>query len=191
MSKIYVTEDAIASVMVLDKRMETYPEPYRSRGTALEIVVSFEAYVKFITTYLDIEDYLATETVRLRYYYAHDNIVELRKCYYKDMAMAIMKELWYTGLDGQPTRLSHSIADSFSFPLEYVSVTAKAMAPQMSRASSSLLNYLSSVNYKIAPAKLVKFADEYNYATLLYAMASRNNEFGIQFQNWSLERSIS
>lgn len=43
MRLIRVTEDALASILVMDRRLEEYPEPYRSNKD-IDIEVSFETY---------------------------------------------------------------------------------------------------------------------------------------------------
>lgn len=43
MKLIRVTEDTLASILIMDRRLEEYPEPYRSNKD-IDIEVSFETY---------------------------------------------------------------------------------------------------------------------------------------------------
>lgn len=186
-TKLYAKEDTLASVLVLDRSMETCPEPYRGHNDT-EIVVSFDVYKEFINKYLSVTDYLATDTVKLLSYLKTCREEELCRCFYKDVAIAVAKEIWYTDIGGAPTKITHVIDGACYNTEEYVSVISKAFAPQLSRASRSLLEYLDYNEYPMSPTKLVKFDAEFSYATLLFAMSSFDNEFGVPFCKWSLER---
>lgn len=186
--KIYAKEDVLASVIILDKTLEVYPEPYRSKGKN-EIVVSFDAYRKFVDKYLDVSDYLATDTPHLLAYSRTGMLDELCKCFYKDMALAIAKELWYTNQDATPTRMTHEVDGAYDFGARYVDAISTSCAQQIARAQTDLLSHMEDADYKIQPAKLISFAWEMKYASILYAMASPTNEYGIPFMRWSLERS--
>ena len=189
MSRIYATKDVLASVIVLDKSMEEFPEPYRSSKDN-EIIVSFDVYKNFIKDYLSITDYLATDTAKLKSFLARNCEEELCKCFYRDMALAIAKELWYTSNDKVPTRLTHFISSDSAMPEEYVSIISQSFAAQLARAASDLKDYMRDADYTLPAWKTVKFGTEFSYATILFAMSSMNNEYGVPFCKWSLERRL-
>lgn len=189
MSKIYATKDVLASVIVLDKSMEEFPEPYRSSKDN-EIIVTFDVYKNFIKDYLSITDYLSTDTAKLKSFLARDCEEELCKCFYKDMALAIGKELWYTSTDKVPTRLTHFVSGDTAMPEEYVTVISKSFAAQLTGAAEDLKEYLQEADYELPAWKIVKFGNEFSYATILFAMSSINNEYGVPFCKWSLERRL-
>lgn len=188
MRLIRVTEDALASILVMDRRLEEYPEPYRSNKD-IDIEVSFETYKKFIDDYLDVHDYLATRTTHLRYYLLNGMDDMLCRCFYLDMAMAVAKELWYTDISEVPTGIHHVVEEANCFDKGYVDGLHEIFTSELSRAQNKLMSHLKTLNYQLAPAKVVKFKKEMDYATLLYAMSSPGNEYGVGFNRWSFERS--
>lgn len=188
MSVIQATEDKLASILVLNRKLEEYPEPYRGNKD-MEILVSFDAYKSFIERYLEIYDYLATPTIKLKYYLSCGKDEELYRCFYLDMALAVAKEVWYTDLSGTPTRITHKITGADILDTGYVTSMSEIFPKGLSRARNSLLSYLANSNYKMAAAKTVTFSDELRYASLLYAMSSNTNEFDVGFYKWSYERS--
>lgn len=188
MSVIQATEDRLASILVLNRKLEEYPEPYRGNRD-MEIQVSFDVYKNFIEQYLEIYDYLATPTLKLKYYLSCGKDDELYRCFYLDMAFAVAKEVWYADLTGAPTRITHKIGDADILDVGYISGMCEIFPEGLSRARNSLLKHLANSNYTMAAAKTVAFGEELKYASLLYAMSSNTNAFDVGFYKWSYERS--
>lgn len=189
MSIINATEDTLASILLIRKDLEEYPEPYRSNGD-IEIRVSFEAYQRFIDKYLAVGDFLATQTNTLLYYLRNDRLDLLCRCFYLDMALAVVKEVWYTDITANPTKLTHIVADSYRFNEDYVTGMCDIFTKDLSRAQNQLVARMRKLQYAVPPTKVNKFSGEFKYAALLYAMADMTGEFSnISFSRWSYERS--
>lgn len=186
---IKVTEDNIASVMFMDKYLEKYPEPYRGNAD-ITLAVSFETYKKFINKYLEVTDYLSTSTVLLRSYLSRGYDDLLCKCFYRDMANAVVKELWYAREGRSPTSILHLVEDGHGFGGEYIDALYTAFPVQLSRAALDLQESLSVVGYTLPDYKMIQYDKEWRYATVLYAMSSLSNEYGTGFSRWSLERGV-
>lgn len=186
MTVINVTEDKLLSVLATNKELELYPEPYRSNGD-MELVISFETYVKFIQKYLGVDNYLSTPSLDLQFYLHHSMEDMLLRCFYKDVAIGIVKEIWYTNTDSQPTKLTHTVEGCPALGEEYINGMTQAFRADLVKTQAELLKYMTELNYKLPPVKTLKFQSELNYASLLYAMSKACTKVG--YCRWSLERS--
>lgn len=180
-----VDSDSLASVMILDKRLEEYPEPYRGQKD-MTLIVSFSQYTGFIHRYLEVTDYLATPSVYLKSKLALGETDKLLKAFYKDMACAIMKEVWFASRGGVATRIVHELADSPVYTIEYVNAVSEVYKREAGAAYMSLLESMEQCGYSYNAGVLHRQVDDVNYATLLYAMSSPTNEYGISFAKWSM-----
>lgn len=186
MSVINVTEDNLLSVLATNKELELYPEPYRSNGD-MELVISFDVYLNFIQKYLGVDNYLSTPSLDLRFYLDHDMTDTLLRCFYKDIAVGVIKEIWYTDVNAQPTKLTHTVAGCPNLGEAYINGMHQAFTADIVKAQDELLKYMNGLNYKLPPIKTIRFRDELNYASLLYAMSLACTKVG--YCRWSLERS--
>lgn len=186
---IRATEEGLASLLFLDKRLEEYPEPYRSNGD-MEIQVSLDVYRNFVDKYLEGHDYLSTATPILKYTLSLGNDEAFCKCFYKDMALAIIKELWYTDVTGVPTTITHSVGNAKYYDKQYIIDLWEQYPKELSQAQNKLLSHMKSANYQLSVQKVVKFGEQLQYATVLYAMSSIENEY-IDFAYWNFERRFS
>lgn len=181
-------EDELASIIFLDQSFETYPEPYRGHSES-EIQVSFDVYKNFIDQYLSVNNYLSTPTLTLKYYLTWDKQESLCRCFYKDMAIAVAKEIWYAEAAGDITRITHIVDGADDFNSDYVKGMCDIYLPNIVRARKDLMAYMKNSLYPLSVNKTIRFNEELNYASLLYAMASFSNEYGVAFYRWSYERS--
>lgn len=186
MSVINVTEDNLLSVLATNKELELYPEPYRSNGD-MELVISFDVYLNFIQKYLGVDNYLSTPSLDLRFYLDHDMTDTLLRCFYKDIAVGVVKEIWYTDVNAQPTKLTHTVTGCPNLGEAYINGMYQAFTADIVKAQDELLKYMNGLNYKLPPIKTIRFRDELNYASLLYAMSLACTKVG--YCRWSLERS--
>jgi hypothetical protein len=111
MQDVYVSADAMTTLFLTDKTLEPIPEPIRMQPS-VRLIVSFSEYIDFCRTWLQgkDKDYLSTPTAAIRKFLEEDNEAELIKCFYKDMAIAIGKELHYAEKYKKPrTAFYHTI----------------------------------------------------------------------------------
>lgn len=186
---IDVSEDKLASVLVLESKrgLEScqYPEPYRGHNEN-ELVVKFSEYKKFIAHYLVLEDYLATNSVKLRSWVDHNNEELLIRSFYLDMARAIAKEISFAN-NNRPTRITHKIDSAVDMSSDFVSNVWDMFPHDMKRAHDKLLASMRSEGYVYPPESLEQSIDEISYASVLYAMALG---FGkVPYMPWSLART--
>jgi hypothetical protein len=97
MKEVFVTSDVMATLFLTDKAMERKPEPIRMQPYVM-LVVDFSEYLDFCRTYLHKKDYLATPTSTIKLHLEEDNENKLLQCFYKDMAIAVAKELHFAEL---------------------------------------------------------------------------------------------
>lgn len=189
MKSIVVQDTQLASVIIVDKKLEEFPEPYR--GTkSMELVVSFSAYKDFIHNYLDVNNFLATQTSKLKYWDRTGDERALCMSFYKDMALAVMKELWYVDVGNNPTQIRHIVEDSPVFNDDFISQMSDACKAGLSKAYNELLREMASRKYEYSVAKLSTNKASVDYATLLYAMSFDDVSYGVSFYKWSLERRV-
>lgn len=182
---IRVPNESLASVMVLNKKLEEYPEPYRGQSD-MTLVVSFEQYVRFIDKYLEVTDYLNTPTVYLRSKLELDDEGPLYKAFYKDVACAIMKELWYTHRGGDPTKLVHTLGDAPVYGDFYVDAVLGAYKREVASARQDMLDLVEQAGFQFDAGVLYRQQKSVDYASLLFAMSSPTNEYGVDFVKWSM-----
>lgn len=186
MSLTEITDGLMAPILVLNKSLEVYPEPFRGQRDIV-LLVSFGAYKKFINNYLEITDYLSTETVLLRSKLFTDDHQFLVKAFYKDVACAIAKELYYSKQDGLATRIVHKIDGCHVYAKNYVDVYTEAFRPNLQRAKNDLVSLAKKAGYYYSPVALVNNAWLWNYASLLFAMSSPTDNYEVGFAEWSME----
>lgn len=185
---INVTDDKLASLMILDKELEQCPEPYRGNADNT-IIINLSVYKSFIENYLFINDYLATDTARLKSQVGNPDDTALCQSFYRDMARSVMKELWYTDITSRPTVIHHEIDNVAAGDKDYIDVISQVFAPTLRLARKDLLAEMNDNGYKLPVNKIVKFDDEVNYAVILYAMSSSESAYGVPFSKWSYIRS--
>lgn len=186
---INATNDVLASILFLRKEYDGYPEPYRSQPE-LEIRVTISEYKKFIEEYLSLNDYLATDTKILHSIVNNDRHRELCQCFYKDMAYAVMKELWFTEEGSHPTLITHEISGAEVFDSAYINTLSGIFTSKLARAQNALIREITTNRYQIPVKKLIEFESQVKYATLLYAMSSPNDDYGVVFQEWSYGKDV-
>lgn len=179
MDYIVVESDKLASLLIVDKSLEEYPEPYRACDD-ISIVVTLDNYLSFIRNYLDIDNYMATDTMLLRFWLQEKDDMSLKKAYYKDMAYAIMKELWYSD---SPTAIYHEIDKTPTLGYNYLDILSNSFLKEYNAEQKNLLAGMKQRGYVYTPAKLVKHQKQLTYATALYAMSQ-----GVSYSEWTLER---
>ena len=181
-----VTDSQMAPVLILNKDLEVYPEPFRGQQD-MTLLVSFGAYTKFIDNYLEITDYLATETVLLRSKLYTEDRTFMVKAFYKDVACAIAKELYYSRQDGVVTRIAHYIEGCHVYAKNYVDVYVETFRPGLQRAKKDLVATAKRAGFMYSPRSLTDNNWLWDYASLLFAMSSIEDAYGVGFAEWSME----
>jgi hypothetical protein len=97
MKEVFVTADTMATLLLTDPGMEKIPEPIRMQPT-VRLVIDFSEYLDFCRAYLHRKDYLATPTAVIKRFLETADEGELVKCFYRDMAVAVCKELHFARL---------------------------------------------------------------------------------------------
>lgn len=179
MDYIVVESDKLASVLIVDKSLEEYPEPYRACDD-ISLVVTLDNYLEFIGRYLDTDNYMATDTMLLRFWLQENDTTSLTRAYYKDMSYALMKELWYSD---SPTAIYHEVRETPTLGYKYLDVLSTSFMREYNSAQKNLLSGMKQRGYAYTPAKLVKHQKQLTYATALYAMSQ-----GVSYSEWTLER---
>lgn len=150
-----LTSDILATVLILDKRLEPQPEPFRCQPK-VHFVISFEEYVKFIRNDLDSGyNWLYTSTKVLL-----ENIRELDQqntesarqelftAFLRDMAFAVMKELCIAEALGKgATRISHTTSLSKTV-LDHQDYS-RYFANVKSHIEPVIIDYLSRNDYSL------------------------------------------
>lgn len=104
--------DSLAPILLLDKKMEEIPEPFRMQDNVL-LIVQFSEYLKFIDQYLGKVDYLSTPTYALKQYQLTNAQDKLYAAFLADVAYGIAKELHYAEKYNRPaTIIAHSVHDA-------------------------------------------------------------------------------
>jgi hypothetical protein len=171
MRDVYVTSDVMATLFLTDKEMERNPEPIRMQQSVM-LNVEFEEYIDFCKTYLNVKDYLSTPTVDIKRFLDIGDEESLLKCFYKDMAVAVGKEIHYAETYRKSaTKFYHIVKDPSKI---YTQEDICAIAYQFeSVALSFLIPYLRSRDFGLPskPSKSNIFM--WNYMMLLgwYGMA--------------------
>ena len=185
---INVTDDKLASLIMCNKDMEDAPEPYRGNADNT-IIVGLSVYNEFIDKYLSADNYwLTTDTPKLKHWRYCGDEDSICRSFYRDMSVAIMKELWYVKDGGVPTTIVHHIDGVMEYPMEYITELAKMFISGLNKSRKDLFAYLHKYEYDVPVSKLVKFDDIVTYASLLYAM-SYPERYGVPYFKWSFERS--
>lgn len=184
MYRLEVTDNTMASVLILNRSLEEYPEPYRGNND-ITLSVSFGEYLKFIDRYLEITDYLSTSTLLLKSKLELDDRAFLVRSFYQDVACAIAKELFFSRAEGEVTRIIHTVDGGTVFDDDLLEVYKASYMPELVRAKNSLVERAKSAGFMYSPAALQRNRDMWFYASLLYGMASHNDLYGIGYFEWS------
>lgn len=94
--------------------------------------------------------------------------------------------MWFASRGGVATRIVHELADSPVYTIEYVNAVSEVYKREAGAAYMSLLESMEQCGYSYNAGVLHRQVDDVNYATLLYAMSSPTNEYGISFAKWSM-----
>lgn len=148
-----LSSDILATVLILDKRLEPQPEPFRCQPS-VHFIVSFEEYIKFVRSELGTGyDWLATPTrelLSLIWELDQNNSESARRklftAFLKDMAFAVMKEVCIAeALGKSATNITHrtSLSQKVLGPEDYRTYFANVK----DHVDSSLLGYLSRNGY--------------------------------------------
>lgn len=185
---INVTDDKLASLIMCNKDMEDTPEPYRGNADNT-IIVGLSVYNEFIDKYLSADNYwLTTDTPKLKHWRYCGDEDSICRSFYRDMSVAIMKEIWYVKDGGVPTTIVHHIDGVVEYSMEDIIALARKFIPSLNKSRKDLFAYLRNCEYDVPVAKLVKFDDTVTYASILYAM-SYPEKYGVPYTKWSFERS--
>lgn len=160
-----VGNDNLAPILLLDKEMEEIPEPFRMQNNVL-LIVSFNEYLAFIKNYLDKVDYLSTPTSMLKRYVDRNDIPELTKAFFRDMAYAVAKELHY----------AEAVKKEATFIIHEMDCTNVLSTSQVQSMFMGIKAYTETEIYTYMQAKdfgLPRFFQEKNlflwqYANVLY-----------------------
>lgn len=153
----------LATFFLLDPTLERSPEPIRFQPN-VKVIIPFSEYIVFIDKYLDKRDFLQTPTALLKAYLKEGNYYELGKCYYKDMAVAIIKELYYCSLYGRkPTKIRHDIEGS-QYAISMDQIRSKYDKAGHRIIDNTLIAMLKERGYRAKVGDLSSFSDEWLYA---------------------------
>lgn len=96
-----VDADSLASILYTNRQIERLPEPFRGQPH-VTLLVDFEDYIRFVTSALGRVGYLytsASELTTLTSMYRREQSettrMKLWSAFLKDMAMALLKEVWW------------------------------------------------------------------------------------------------
>jgi hypothetical protein len=90
---------------------------FRGRSD-IRLVIPFNVYLEFCTKQLGEDDCLATKTRKIKEFIRDEDFAELRKCYYKDMAVTIVREFQYAYCNdkkAQVTVIHHEFGETTHF----------------------------------------------------------------------------
>lgn len=106
-----VEADCLAALMVLDRKLEPVPEPFRMQPGVM-LVINFEEYLKFVASLPAGCDLLYFHTADLQKSVETRSDVSVLKSFYIDVALAVCKELFFAEYHGKgATSIRHDFYD--------------------------------------------------------------------------------
>lgn len=173
-----LSSDILATVLILDKRLEPQPEPFRGQPS-VHFVVSFEEYIKFVRTELGLGyDWLYTPTSTLLKYVReldqHNSELarkSLFTAFLRDMAFAVMKEVCISeSLGKRATKITHStlLSQKVLGPEDYSTYFANVK----NHVEPVLFGYLSRNGYTVRSISGPNMS-HYEYAISLLFLADK------------------
>lgn len=175
--KKYVTSDSLASLLLLEKRLEPTPEAFRCQPNVV-FSIDFQEYINFVTFYLGKVDYLATPTeelLKLVKLYRQGDIKakeKLFQAFLTDMSFAVAKELYFAEASGKgATNIIHTtdntvILNSDDINNYFVNV--------VERVTPRLLSRLSYKGYEFGSQISGRNAHIWKYAIVLNYLAEQS-----------------
>lgn len=104
----HVTSDSLAALMLMNKALEPYPEPFRLQPS-ITFVIPFKEYVTWVMSLPRGSHLLYAETAKIQGAIESANMAALLRYFYADMAMALGKELHFAELYGKrASNIRHS-----------------------------------------------------------------------------------
>jgi hypothetical protein len=172
-----VTSDALASLLLLEKELEPTPEPFRCQPN-MQFAVDFEEYVTFCTNFLGRADLLYTPYQKLHqltreYRLGSDGAKrELWSAFLKDMAFAVLKELYWAESFGKgASSIIHTVQDCTTMLSEqdinlYFAKVKEVILPRA-------VSHFTSKGYVYPPQISVKNVKHFKYAVTMFYLADQ------------------
>jgi hypothetical protein len=165
MREVYVTSDVMATLFLTDRKMEIRPEPIRMQPS-IQLVVGFSEYVDFCRVYLYQRDYLVTSTQEIKAYLDNEDMPALLRCFYKDMAVAVAKELFFAeGYRKGATQFRHTLGT------QAIRISKREILETYDQysivAGAFLKQYMGSKGFPFPPSVSSENKFMYAYAMLL------------------------
>lgn len=106
---IDATSDCLASILIVDYRLEQVPEPFRMQKD-ITIKIEFKEYMDFVYMLPENSNVLYNSTSKLR----STDSSGLLKAFYIDVALGVGKELFFAQTMGKPaTKIRHAISGCY------------------------------------------------------------------------------
>lgn len=174
-----LSSEQLATILILDKQIEPYPEPFRFQPK-VHLYIDFLEYIKFIRTELGTGyDWLSTPTRVLNdlvreYDHGDSKIatVKLFAAFQQDMAFAIMKELCLAEREGKNvTKITHYTTLG---SVIYDKNKVDSLFPKVQEYSDERLRkYLEVMGYHYGKLHFGPNYDSYKYAVILMFLANK------------------
>lgn len=172
MKKVVVRPDSLAAMLVVNRELEEVAEAFRLQPK-VNFVISFENYLQFIDEELNCGNYLSLPITTLKKHvvnYKNNKSATsgafLRRAFFKDVSMGIMKELFFAERERKGSSLiSHVIEGMEDVGEEFVKTLCKeCITEDMKR---DLIKRISNKRYPISLPISEKNMFAFEYALVL------------------------
>lgn len=155
MEKVVVKPDSLASLLVVNRELEEEAEEFRLQPK-VNFVVDFNDYLKFIDKELNIGDYLSLPMIvlkkQVKLYQTEKSKASyefLKRAFFKDMSMAILKELHFAERYGKTVSfITHNISGTMDYQEVLINKIYETQAKE--KSEGDLIQKMYKKNYPIA-----------------------------------------
>lgn len=106
MIKQYVEHESFASLVLLDRSLEKYPEPFRCQGDKVLFILSFKEYIEYLKKYSYLYENRETIHQLITMYRPGQNDAIITKklfsIFMRDVSRAISKEIYFAEWQNRP-----------------------------------------------------------------------------------------
>lgn len=171
----YVNSNSFASFIYLDRNLELMPEPYRCQGSKVTFILSIDEYVKYLSDYNFL--YENPESIKnlIKMYRPEENQLvsnELFSLFLKDVAYAILKEVYYAEWrDKECTNIVHYATEN-EMDEDAINLLYEGVGHETRK---ELMQFMRSKGYSINLPISEKNIKYWKYGVLAYYLSGRSN----------------